>query len=120
MNAGASKGQCIAVFGERGSDDQCCARPQRCAQQINELGRAIADQDLSRIHSVAARQSSFEVVSVWVGIARDRVVTLYESFARRSWRSERIDAGAEIENLAGFDTGVLCPALDIAAMGSID
>lgn len=69
---------------------------------------------------MAARQSSFELVSVRVGIVRDRAVTRYKSFARPSWWSERINAGAEIQNLAGFDTGAFRPMLDIAAMRSID
>ena len=69
---------------------------------------------------MAARQSSFEAISIWIGIARNRAVALDKSFTRRGRRAERIDAGAEIENLARLDARVLRPTLDIAAMGSID
>ena len=69
---------------------------------------------------MAACQSFFKLLSIRVGIARDRAGTRDKSFARPGGWSERIDAGAEIQNLPGVDTGAFRPVRDIAAMGSID
>ena len=69
---------------------------------------------------MAAGQSFFEFISIGIGIARNRAVAFDKSFTRCGRRAERIDAGAEIENLTGFDAGALRPPLDIAAMGSVD
>lgn len=69
---------------------------------------------------MALGQGFFEFISVRFGIARDVAIALEERFARARRGTQRIDARAEIENLTGFDAGALRPALDIAAVGSID
>jgi len=69
---------------------------------------------------MAPSQGFFEFIAVGIGIARDVGVALDECLARRSRRSQRIDAGAEVDKFTGFDAGALRPALDVAAMTSVE
>ena len=116
----AGERESIGVFGKGRADNQRLARPQRGAQKINELSRAVADKDLFTAHAVARRQSFFELVAVGSGIARDAGEALDESAARPRRRAERIDAGAEVDKFAGFDASALRPTLDVAAVTSVE
>ena len=65
-------------------------------------------------------ESGPEPLSVGIRIARDVAVAVDESLARSGRRSERIDAGAKIKNLAGFNAGALRPPIDITPVFSVE
>jgi hypothetical protein len=69
---------------------------------------------------VPPAQRVFQFFTVGIGITRDFVVALNESFTDRWWRSQRIDAGAEVKNLPGRDAGDGRAGIDIAAVSSVD
>lgn len=120
MNGSANERQCVGVFGKGRADDQCFARAERSAQKVDELGRAVAEQHFRRAHAVAFRQSRLQFLTIKIGIARDFSIALDERFARRWRRPQGIDAGAEVEKLAGFDAGAACAGVDIAAVRSVE
>lgn len=69
---------------------------------------------------MAARQTNLEVFTVCIRITPEFVVALAKGPAHEARRTQRIDARAEIKNLVAIDARALRPALDVAAVSTID
>src|SRR5262245_20435413 len=104
------------MFRKCGRYNQRFAGAQSEAEEVNKLGRAVADQNLRRFHPMMLCQSLFEFLSIRVGIAQHLVVTFLKSLAGGSRRSQGIDAGAEIDDLRRINARSLSPSIDISTM----
>ena len=68
--------------------------------KVNQFRRAVADEDTLRIHIPLVCQCRLQSISVRIGIMNDPIERIHNGLAHTWSRPQRIDTGAEIENVA--------------------
>ena len=68
--------------------------------KVNQFGRAVADEDTLRIHIPLVCQCRLQSISVRIGIMNNPIERIHNGLAHTWSRPQRIDTGAEIENVA--------------------
>lgn len=69
---------------------------------------------------MALCQGLFQFLSARVGITQDLLVASLKRLAGRGWRSQGIDAGAEIDDLRRINESSLTPRIDVSTMLSVE
>src|SRR4029077_18839173 len=119
LNHAACFQECTRIFLKRGTYNERGPNPERSREEMNQFTRAVADENHVWIQAAALRQFVSELPAIGVRIVHDLLECRSDRTEHRCGRTQRVDAGAKINDLLDGNSLFLSGLIDIPAVSRL-